>query len=209
VANTGQDRAARQALGRRSVRRITAGIARPPGAGELHLRLWAVYPTRFMQVTIRPAALGDLESIVAYNAAMAEETEHLDLDRDRLRQGVRAVLADPSKGFYIVAEAEGRIAGQMMITFEWSDWRNGTFWWIQSVYVHPEFRRRGIFKQLYRHAAGRAEADSSVCGLRLYVEQENRNAQQAYLRLGMRKAAYDVYEVDFVIKRQSGPQISR
>ncbi len=154
-----------------------------------------------MPVTIRPAALADAETIAAYNAAMARETEHLELDPPRLHSGVRAVLADPSKGFYLVAEQAGRVIGQMMVTFEWSDWRNGVFWWIQSVYVHPEFRGQGVFKQLYRHVEDRARSDGGVCGLRLYVEKENRNAQRTYQRLGMAKTSYDVYEVDFVIRR--------
>ena len=154
-----------------------------------------------MFVTIRPAALADAEIIVAYNAAMAWETEHLALDPPRLLTGVRAVLADASKAFYLVAEDAGRVVGQMMVTFEWSDWRNGVFWWIQSVYVHPEFRGQGVFKQLYRHVEDRAKSDGGVCGLRLYVEKENRNAQSTYERLGMAKTSYDVYEVDFVIRR--------
>lgn len=154
-----------------------------------------------MELTIRLASLSDAETIAAYNAAMAKETEHLELDTARLLEGVRAVLTDASKGFYIVAESGSRVAGQMMITFEWSDWRNGVFWWIQSVYVHPGFRRRGIFRRLYEHAAGLAKDAGTVCGLRLYVEKENRNAQRTYERLGMHRTAYDVYEIDFVLGR--------
>ena len=154
-----------------------------------------------MSVTIRPAALADAATIADYNAAMARETEHLELDPPRLLSGVRAVLADPSKGFYLVAEEAGRVVGQMMVTFEWSDWRNGVFWWIQSVYVHPEFRGQGVFQQIYRYVEDRAKSDGGVCGLRLYVEKENRNAQRTYERLGMAKTSYDVYEVDFVIRR--------
>ena len=152
-------------------------------------------------IIIRPAMLADAETIGGYNAAMARETEHLELDPQRLLSGVRAVLADSSKGFYFVAEDGGRVVGQMMVTFEWSDWRNGVFWWIQSVYVQPEFRNRGVFRQLYRHVEDRARTDGGVCGLRLYVEKENRNAQRTYERLGMAKTSYDVYEIDFVIRR--------
>ena len=133
--------------------------------------------------------------------ALAAETERVELDRDRLLLGVRAVLEDPAKGFYTVAETETTVVGQMMITFEWSDWRNGTFWWIQSVYVHPEYRRRGIFSRLYRNVLDEARNSGTVCGLRLYVEKENKQAQRTYQRLGMQKAIFDMYEVDFVLRR--------
>ena len=154
-----------------------------------------------MKTLIRPAAAADAGAIAEFNSAMATETEGLDLDRDRLARGVRAVIDDASKGFYLLAEIGGRVAGQMMITFEWSDWRDGDFWWIQSVYVHPEFRSRGVFRQLYNHAAERAKADPAVCGLRLYVHAANRGAQKTYERLGMSRTSYGVYEVDFVMGR--------
>jgi len=155
-----------------------------------------------MNVSIRPAAPGDAETIAAFNLAMARETEHIELDRAKLLPGVRAVLQDPAKGFYVVAETGGQVVGQMMITYEWSDWRNATFWWIQSVYVSPEFRGKGVFKQLYRHVADRARAQTGVCGLRLYVEADNHSAQRTYERLGLNRTMYDVWEVDFVIRRQ-------
>ncbi len=154
-----------------------------------------------MPFTIRPAALSDAETIAGFNAAMALETEDLQLDRPRLLEGVRAVLGDPSKGFYVVAEAEDGVAGQMMITFEWSDWRNGVFWWIQSVYVRPECRRQGVFQGLYRHVEAQARAAGNVCGLRLYVERHNERAQRTYRRLGMKETDYLVYEVDFILRR--------
>ncbi len=157
-----------------------------------------------MDLVIRLAGLSDLETIAAYNAALADETEGLKLDSDRLRRGVGVVLADPSKGFYTVAERDGQVIGQMMITFEWSDWRNGVFWWIQSVYVHPAFRRQGIFRRLYHHVLRQAKNAGSVCGLRLYVEKENHRAQLTYEGLGMQKTSYEVYEVDFVIERRTG-----
>ncbi len=122
-----------------------------------------------MDLTIRPAQPADADIIADYNAAIARETEHIELDRERLAQGVHAVLSDPSKGFYTVAEADGRVVGQMLITYEWSDWRNGVFWWIQSVYVHADYRRRGVFQELYRHIAAQAKQAGTVCGLRLYV----------------------------------------
>ena len=159
-----------------------------------------------MNISIRRGKPSDAETIAAYNAALAAETEHLELDRDPLLLGVRAVLDDPSKGFYTIAETGttetgGMVVGQMMITFEWSDWRNATFWWIQSVYVRPEYRRRGIFSRLHRHVADEARNLGTVCGLRLYVEKANKQAQRTYQRLGMQQAIYDMYEVDFVLRR--------
>jgi ribosomal protein S18 acetylase RimI-like enzyme len=154
-----------------------------------------------MNIEIRRAAAADAEVIAGYNAAMALETEHIELQRERLLAGVRAVLADAGKGFYLVAESGGAIAGQMMITYEWSDWRNGVFWWIQSVYVEPAWRRRGIFRSLYRHALDEARAAGNVCGLRLYVEAANAAARRTYEELGMNKTVYEMFEVDFVIQR--------
>ena len=176
----------------------------PTPAISLRPAAYSAYSTPVIELHIRHAFLSDAEALAAYNSAMARETEHLDLDAARLLAGVRAVLADASKGFYLVAESGGRVVGQMMITFEWSDWRNGVFWWIQSVYVHPDFRRRGIFSRLYEHAAGLARSAGNVCGLRLYVEKENRNAQRTYERLGMHQTAYELYEIDFVLGRDRG-----
>jgi ribosomal protein S18 acetylase RimI-like enzyme len=150
---------------------------------------------------IRPALPADVEILAAYNAAMARETEHLELDLERLRRGVAAVVADASKGFYLVAEEDGAVAGQLLITYEWSDWRNGVFWWVQSVYVRPESRGRGIYSTLYQDAVRRAREAGNVCGLRLYVERENRRAQAAYRKLGMRPTVYEMYETDFVLDR--------
>ena len=154
-----------------------------------------------MQMRIRHAELADAPVIARFNAAMALETEHLELDRERLLRGVEAVLLDASKGFYLLAEHEGVLAGQMMITYEWSDWRNAVFWWIQSVYVEPACRRKGAFRGLYRHALNQARALPDVCGLRLYVETANEGARRTYEALGMNPAAYDMFEVDFVIRR--------
>jgi GNAT superfamily N-acetyltransferase len=154
-----------------------------------------------MNVHIRRATAADAELIASYNAAMALETEHLELPLQRLLDGVRAVLSDPGKGFYLLAEADGSVAGQMMITYEWSDWRNGVFWWIQSVYVAPPWRRRGVFRSLYSHALEAARAAGDVCGLRLYVEAANATARRTYEELGMAKTVYEMFEVDFVIRR--------
>jgi ribosomal protein S18 acetylase RimI-like enzyme len=123
------------------------------------------------------------------------------LDRARLLAGVRALLGDPAKGFYLVACAAGRVVGQLMITYEWSDWRNGNFWWVQSVYVLPEDRGRGVFTKLYQDAEERARASGDACGLRLYVEEENARAQRTYAGLGMRPTSYRIYETDFILKR--------
>ncbi len=154
-----------------------------------------------MHVTVRRSKPADLPTIVDYNAAMARETEGLELDREVLAKGVEALMREPSRGFYLLGEAEGRVVGQTMITFEWSDWRNGNFWWIQSVYVDPGYRRRGVYRELYRHVLESAREADEVRGIRLYVERENSGARAVYTRLGMNKAAYEMYEIDFVVSR--------
>ena len=148
-------------------------------------------------VHIRRAVPTDFAFIVESNIAMALETEGMALNEARARAGVGAVLADSSLGFYLVAEIDGAPAGQLMVTFEWSDWRNGLWWWIQSVYVPPDFRRRGVYSALHRHVAEAAQATDGVCGLRLYVEQENTVAQQVYESLDMYRTRYQMYEVEF------------
>jgi GNAT superfamily N-acetyltransferase len=152
-----------------------------------------------MNITIRQATPRDAAVIARFNSLMAEETEGRSLDPQRLREGVEALLSDPLKGIYFLAESEGAILGQLMITCEWSDWRNGNFWWIQSVYVEKESRARGVFKALYHHVHRIARADKTVCGLRLYVEKQNEGAARAYEQLGMKKAHYEMYEIDFVL----------
>lgn len=146
---------------------------------------------------VRAATLADLQFIVDCNARIAAETEYRELDRRLLLQGVRALLDDPSKGRYYIAHEDGRALGQLMYTTEWSDWRNGDFWWIQSVYVRPEARRRGVFSLLYRHLEALARATSGVCGIRLYMAHHNEGARSTYLSLGMRDTGYLVLEVDF------------
>ena len=152
-------------------------------------------------ISIRPATPTDAEFLVRGNASMALETEHLSLDLDRLRDGVHALFEDPARGLYHIAEIDGRRVGQMMITHEWSDWRNGVFWWIQSVWVEPAFRGQGVFKALYGHVESKARQDNGVCGLRLYVEHENKRAQATYERCGMKRTVYQMFEVDFVLQR--------
>lgn len=153
------------------------------------------------RLIVRPATLDDAAFLLEGNAQLALETENLRLDLDRLRKGVRAMFEDPARGFYLIAEMNGEPAGQMMITYEWSDWRNGVFWWIQSVYTVPQFRRRGVFRALYAKAEGLARRQGSVCGLRLYVEAHNRSAQETYRRCGMQETVYRMFEVDHIIAR--------
>ncbi len=148
-------------------------------------------------ITIRRANLNDLECIVRANAAMALETESKMLDESALQAGVLAALENPALGFYLLAEMDGQAVGQLLITAEWSDWRNACFWWIQSVYVAPEFRQRGVYRALHQRALQAATAEGNICGIRLYVERTNHLAQQVYVNLGMRLSHYDMYELEF------------
>ncbi len=155
---------------------------------------------------IRLAAETDLAAIVAFSAAMALETEGRKLDQTRLLEGTRALLASPEHGFFLVAEwpqleQPKQLVGQLMITYEWSDWRNALFWWIQSVYVAPAWRRQGVYRRMHATVVELAQADPRVCGLRLYVERENGTAQTVYRRVGLHSSAYVVYEQDFVLGR--------
>ena len=143
-----------------------------------------------MSLSIRRAAASDENTLVAFNAALAWESEGKRLDPTVLRAGVRAAFADPAKGFYVVAESEGTIVGQTGITFEWSDWRNGWYWWIQSVYVKEEARRQGVFRAIYRYLETEATADATAIGIRLYVEKENAKAQATYRTLGLEEESY-------------------
>lgn len=147
---------------------------------------------------VRAAVLSDLEFIVDSNSRIAEETEQRMLDRALLVPGVRALLDDPGKGRYFIAEESGRPLGQVMYTTEWSDWRNGEFWWIQSVYVRVEARRQGVFSLLFRHLERLARATAGVCGIRLYMETHNATALATYTRLGLIHSGYQVLEVDFL-----------
>ena len=147
-----------------------------------------------MSLLIRAATPADVVDLVAWNAAMAWETEHKRLDPEILRRGVTGVLEQPRRGFYLVAESAGVAVGSLLVTFEWSDWRCGDFWWIQSVYVDPSARRSGVFRALYAAVEQRATAAGAV-GLRLYVETENRHAQQTYEGLGMQRCHYLMYEM--------------
>lgn len=145
-------------------------------------------------MNIRPAQKEDVVSLVEFNQAMALETEGKRLDAQVLRGGVEAVFRDTQKGFYVVAENDGKIAGGLMITFEWSDWRGQWFWWIQSVYILPEYRGQGIYRMLYEFVKDKAKEAMDVCGFRLYVEKENARAQKVYEKLGMKSSHYLMYE---------------
>ena len=140
-------------------------------------------------------------ALARFNHAMALETEDLELDFERLEQGVRAVLEDPAKGFYTVAERDGQVIGQLLITYEWSDWRNGVFWWVQSVYVAPDHRGQGVYRQIYEAILNQAKQRDDVCGVRLYVEHNNEKAKLTYSRLGMGATEYEMWEDDFVLER--------
>ena len=153
-----------------------------------------------MSVTIRPARASDLDFIVDNNAQLARETENKSLDAAKLRPGVTSLLATPDKGRYFIAELDGKPAGQIMFTTEWSDWRNGFFWWIQSVYVVAAARRNGVFTALFRHVEQLARDDASVCGLRLYVDHANQSAQQTYRRLGLDATEYSIMELEFTAR---------
>src|SRR5262245_8654209 len=143
---------------------------------------------------IRLAAEQDADALIEFNRAMALETEQKELLPEVISAGVHSMLANPAAGFYLVAEDDRRVVGALMVTKEWSDWRNGSFWWIQSVYVRPEFRRRGVYRHLYAHVQQLAASDPKVCGFRLYVERENTRAQSTYRTLGMTETRYLVFE---------------
>ncbi len=143
---------------------------------------------------IRMADREDGAALVEFNQAMAFETEGKHLETQVLQGGVEAVFADPKKGFYVVAEDDGRIAGGLMVTHEWSDWRGKWFWWIQSVYVLPGHRGRGVYRRLYDFVRKAAVEDGNVAGFRLYVERENTVAQAVYEKLGMEASHYLMYE---------------
>jgi GNAT superfamily N-acetyltransferase len=145
-------------------------------------------------MNIRVAHVEDIPALVDFNQAMALETEGKHLDSEVLRHGVEAVFGDERKGFYVVAEVDERILGGLMITFEWSDWRNSWFWWIQSVYILPEGRGKKIYSALYDFVKEKARARGDVCGFRLYVEKQNLHAQKVYEKVGMESCYYLMYE---------------
>ncbi len=147
-----------------------------------------------MPIQVRPATSADLDVICEFNALLALESEGKALDSARLRPGVEAMLADANKGLYFLAEEAGAVVGQLGVTTEWSDWRNGWFWWIQSVYVRQAARRRGVFRSLFQYVQEAAQRDPQVIGIRLYVDNDNHAAHGTYRSLGLEWTGYHVME---------------
>tara|TARA_B100001123_G_C15193999_1_gene980614 strand:+ start:778 stop:1233 length:456 start_codon:yes stop_codon:yes gene_type:complete len=145
----------------------------------------------------RKGTLADTETIVQFQKNMALETEGKTLQEFAIKSGVTEVIKDTQKGTYLVAEYEGHIIGSLLITYEWSDWRNGWFWWIQSVYVKSEWRRKGVYSHLYDEVKKLSSGVKNICGIRLYVEKENIIAQTVYKKLGMHNTKYLLYETEF------------
>jgi GNAT superfamily N-acetyltransferase len=146
------------------------------------------------KIHIRKAIQNDTNVIVRFNSEMAHETENIKLSQQKLIKGVTSVFEDSTKGFYFVAECDGTVVGQAMITYEWSDWRNAIVWWIQSVYILPEYRKIGVFRSIFEQIKLMAR-ESNACGLRLYVDRSNIIAKKAYKNLGMEESHYDLYEM--------------
>jgi GNAT superfamily N-acetyltransferase len=147
-----------------------------------------------IEIKIRKAELADAAVIADFNVKLAAESEGLRLDPACVAQGVRALLLDPAKGIYFLAELDGVVAGQLLITYEWSDWRNANIWWVQSVYVREDARGKGVFRFLFQHLKSAAREQAGVCSLRLYVHSENAAARKTYEKLGMTRLSYEVYE---------------
>lgn len=148
-------------------------------------------------IVMRPARADDVERLADFQCSLAAETEDKRLDPETVRKGLVVLLEEPSRGRYFVAERDGVVVGSIMITLEWSDWRDGWFWWIQSVYTAQEARRSGVYSAMHAHVMGLAKADPKVTGVRLYVETDNLAAQRTYEALGMRRSSYVIYEDDF------------
>ena len=147
-------------------------------------------------IVVRRGVLEDAEVIAGFNCAIARETEEIMLSAEVVRRGVEAALRDRSKGRYYLAEVQNEVVGQVMVTYEWSDWRNAWFWWVQSVYVCPEYRRGGVFRRLFEHVRHSAGENPEVCGLRLYAHRDNEDAKTAYSVMGMHLTEYDaLYEL--------------
>lgn len=152
-------------------------------------------------IRVRPAVPADLPSLVAFGTALALETEGRLLQKDILNDGILTMLSAPQHGRFIVAEItreeQRRVIAQLMVTYEWSDWRNAVFWWVQSVYVDPVWRRQGVYRAMHEYLIAQTKANPDICGIRLYVEQHNRIAQTVYQRLGLSPSGYIVYETEF------------
>tara|TARA_B100001750_G_C15467306_1_gene577797 strand:- start:458 stop:922 length:465 start_codon:yes stop_codon:yes gene_type:complete len=148
-------------------------------------------------IVVRQAARHDANAIIRFQKAMAFETEEKLLDEALLKSGVDSIFDSSAKGFYLVAEVDGHVIGSLLITYEWSDWRNATFWWIQSVFVDANWRRKGVYRSMHDYVCTLANSRGDICGIRLYVERSNTRAQQTYKDLGMTHSHYDLYEIEF------------
>lgn len=146
-------------------------------------------------IMVRLGNRNDINTIVKFNAEMALETENISLSTEKLQKGVTGLFNDPQRGFYVVAEWDGKVVGQTMITYEWSDWRNANFWWIQSVYVMPEYRGFGVFRSIFEYIKNKAKESSDVCGFRLYVSKYNVQAKRTYESMGMEMSYYEMFEM--------------
>ena len=186
---------------------MKSGEPRDPTPKSVHPVTAAVPPFTAGELRVRAAYPRDVRVLVDFNRAMARETEGKELDPNVLQAGVQGVFADAARGQYFLAEEGRRAVGSLLVTHEWSDWRNGVFWWIQSVYIEPEFRRQGVFRALYEHVFDSARQSHGVVGLRLYVERDNTSAQAVYEKVGMTASRYSMFEVDFVL--ESGDRSSR
>ena len=145
-------------------------------------------------ITIRRARRSDAGAIANFNQAIAQETENKALVPDVILAGVTALFDNPAHGFYIVAETDTQVVACLLITTEWSDWRNGLFWWVQSVFVMPDYRRQGIYRSMYQFIKDLANQEPNVCGFRLYVEKDNLRAQETYIAQGMSQSPYHFFE---------------
>jgi GNAT superfamily N-acetyltransferase len=145
-------------------------------------------------MNIREAEIEDINAIVVFQILMAWETEAVRLDIDTVEEGVKAVFADESKGKYYVVEMDGEVVASLLITYEWSDWRNSQVWWIQSVFVIKEYRKQGVFRALYKHVKSIAKNKPNIAGIRLYVDNSNKRAQEVYSKIGMNGEHYKVFE---------------
>ncbi|MEO6034079.1 MAG: GNAT family N-acetyltransferase [Verrucomicrobiota bacterium] len=154
---------------------------------------------------IRAAEISSATTLIDFNCRLVQETEHLELDRSIVARGVENLLNHPARGFYLLAEQDGQVAGSLMVTFEWSDWRDANFWWIQSVYVRVEFRRRGVYRKLFEQVCKLAR-ESNACGIRLYVEKENFVAQKTYTQLGMNESHYKIFEMELACGTRRVPE---
>ncbi len=148
------------------------------------------------EITVRGGTLQDVDTLAAFQLDMAKETEDKSLDVEALKRGVAAVFESSERGFYLVAEARGRVVGDLLVTYEWSDWNNANRWWIQSVFVDRQWRRKGVYRALYGRVQEMARSTGGVCAIRLYVERDNLAGQRTYETLGMAQAPYYIYEVD-------------